>query len=107
MATTDLGVASVHKVLHHKRPHLFPLLDNETVKLIRPAARAAGCGLRQLIHSELQAHEDAFAGLERDVSVIAGDVGGVPLSWLRLHDILGWMEATGQRRSGGDDRSVG
>jgi hypothetical protein len=34
-------------------------------------------------------------------------VGGVPLSWLRLHDILVWMEAMRQRRSGGDDRSGG
>jgi hypothetical protein len=97
-ATPGLGVARVHKVLHHKRPQLVPLLDNKTLILIGAASRATGSGEWQLIHDELHAHADSFDRLARDFSEIARDIDGVSLTWLRLYDILVWMEVTGERR---------
>jgi hypothetical protein len=92
MATPGLGVARVHKMLHHKRPLLVPLLDNETVQPIAVAARDRGCGQWQLIHDEIHAHADHFKDLADQFDERARTIDGVSLSWLRLHDILVWMK---------------
>ena len=91
MATPGLGVARVHKTLHHKRPRLVPLLDNETSRPIGKAARAAGCGQWQLIWDEIHAHAGHFLALADRFDERARSVDGVSLSWLRLYDILVWM----------------
>ena len=39
MSTPDAGRALTHKVLHHKRPALFPLLDRQTADVLRPAGQ--------------------------------------------------------------------
>jgi Family of unknown function (DUF6308) len=91
MATPGLGVARVHKTLHHKRPRLVPLLDNETSAPIGKAARAVGCGQWQLIWDEVHAHAGHFYELVDKFDKQASSVGGVSLSWLRLYDILVWM----------------
>jgi hypothetical protein len=31
MGVTGIDVARAHKILHHKRPKLFPLIDNQTL----------------------------------------------------------------------------
>lgn len=92
MATPGLGIARVHKVLHHKRPQLVPLLDNQTVKPIRAAAKARACGPWQLIHDEIHAHAEHFQALADDFDNLATGVDDVSLSWLRLYDILVWMK---------------
>jgi hypothetical protein len=91
MATPGLGVARVHKTLHHKRPRLVPLLDNETRGPIGKAARVAGCGQWQLIWDEIHAHAEHFQKLADKFDERARCVGGISLSWLRLYDILVWM----------------
>ena len=91
IATPGLKVARVHKTLHHKRPRLVPLLDNETKGPIGEAARAAGCGSWQLIYDEIHAHAEHFEDLANEFDKTATGVGDVSLSWLRLHDILVWM----------------
>jgi hypothetical protein len=106
MATPKLGLARVHKLLHHKRPGLVPLIDNQTLKLLKPAAKTESCGLWQLIHDDLHRHADLFDRLSADFAKLADDVGGVPLTWLRLHDILVWMEVTGQRKRDEDRRHL-
>lgn len=91
MATPGLGIARVHKVLHHKRPRLVPLLDIETVKPIRAAADASAFGSWQLIHDEIHAHAEHFQTLAGEFGKLAAGIGDVSLSWLRLYDILVWM----------------
>ena len=101
MVTPGLKVALVHKTLHHKRPYLFPLLDNQTVGPIGAAAEAAGCGEWQLIHANLHQHADQFDRLTKGFDRIATGVSDVSLSWLRLrlYGILVWMAVTGRRRT--------
>jgi hypothetical protein len=98
MATPGLRVARVHKMLHHKRPRLVPLLDNKTAKPIRAAADARACGLWQLIHDEIHAHGADFQNLASDFDELAAADDGVSLSWLRLYGILVWMKVTQPRR---------
>jgi len=94
MATPRLSIARVHKVLHHKRPRLVPLLDNKTVKPIRAAADARACGSWQLIHDEIHAHAEHFQTLADEFDKLAAGIDDVSLSWLRLYDILVWMKVT-------------
>ena len=98
MATPGLRVARVHKMLHHKRPWLVPLLDNKTVKPIRAAADAKACGSWQLIHDEIHAHADHFHALADEFDKLANGINDVPLSWLRLYDILVWMKVARPKR---------
>ncbi len=98
MATPGLRVARVHKMLHHKRPRLVPLLDNKTVKPIRVAADARRCGSWQLIYDEIHAHAEHFQILANEFEVLATGIDDVSLSWLRLYDILVWMKVTRPRR---------
>jgi hypothetical protein len=92
MATPGLRIARVHKMLHHKRPWLVPLLDNETVQPIAAAAGARGCGAWQLIYDEIHAHAGHFQELADRFDERAKTIDGVSLSWLRLYDILVWMK---------------
>jgi hypothetical protein len=96
MATPGLNVARVHKTLHHKRPQLVPLLDNQTIQPIAEAARVSGCAQWQLIYDEIHAHADYFGSLAGDFDKLATGVDDVSLSWLRLYDILVWMKVAGQ-----------
>jgi hypothetical protein len=90
--TPEIGTALTHKVLHHKRPRLFPLLDNETAPhLGRESAWVQ-------IHDDLTSQEKAFDELEVwFADEAAKRNGAVPLSRLRVHDILVWCWVTGQR----------
>jgi hypothetical protein len=98
MATPELDVARVHKTLHHKRPRLVPLLDNRTAGPIAEAAKAANCGLWQLIYDEIHAHAKHFQDLADEFDKLATGVDDAPLSWLRLYDVLVWMAVIGTRR---------
>jgi hypothetical protein len=98
MATPGLKLARVHKMLHHKRPQLVPLLDNKTVRPIRAAADANGCGSWQLIFDEIHDHKHCFRDLADELDRLATGVSDVSLSWLRLYDILVWMKVTRPRR---------
>lgn len=103
VATPGLRTARVHKVLHHKRPTLFPLLDNKTIDPIREAAREEAertkkaCNSWQLIQREILRQREAFDRLALEFAGQATGVDDVPLSHLRLYDILLWMAVTNQR----------
>ncbi|WP_155387636.1 DUF6308 family protein [Catellatospora paridis] len=90
-ATPGLKVARVHKVLHHKRPRLVPLLDNWTIAPIDTAATSRGCTAWQQIHDEIHAHAEQFRDLAAAFDQLACGPGDVSLSHLRLYDILIWM----------------
>jgi hypothetical protein len=96
MKVKELNTARIHKVLHHKRPEHFPLVDGRTMELL-------GEDYWAVIHSDLLEGEAEFASLEGDFWSVAKDHGGWPrprrLFRLRIHDILVWCEATpGERR---------
>ncbi len=91
MATPELGVARVHKTMHHKRPCLFPLLDNETITLLDPAAQSTNSSKWQVIWDDLHVNWAQFEWLEDEFNQRAHAAGTARLSWLRLYDILLWM----------------
>lgn len=98
MATPRLKVARVHKTLHHKRPRLVPLLDNETSAPIAVASAMSGAdGIWQQIYDEVHAHAAQFQQLADEFDKLAAEKGGVSLSRLRLYDILVWMRVTNRR----------
>lgn len=92
MGAGDVGVAVTHKTLHHKRPDMFPLIDNRTLAAFKKEPWAE-------IHDDLRAHPDpnAWASLEDRFSEAAARLHGVRLTRLRLHDILLWTWVSGDR----------
>jgi Family of unknown function (DUF6308) len=95
-ATPDVGVTRTHKLLHHKAPHLVPVIDRVT----RPAlSSAAGddMNLWQVIHRDVR--RPAFADLEDRFGAYADSKGEVALTRLRIHDILLWLHRQPSQRA--------
>jgi Family of unknown function (DUF6308) len=90
-----IGVARSHKVLHHKRPKLVPLLDGQTVPLQEAATRRARGNTWVQIHDDVVEHMSHFTELEEWFAALPGR--RMPLFRLRLHDILLWCDVTGDR----------
>jgi Family of unknown function (DUF6308) len=96
MSTPDVGRALTHKVLHHKRPALFPLLDRQTAGVLRPAGQPHGWNAWQVIWADIDDSRAGFEELRAWFADLATARGGVPLELPRLHDILAWLKAAGQ-----------
>jgi hypothetical protein len=94
MGMPDLDVITTHKILHHKRPDVFPLFDRET------ARRLGEKGAWVQIHHELAESRDEWAGLEVWFAGLATGPGDVALTLLRLHDILVWSLGDEENRRG-------
>ncbi|MBB3674319.1 DUF6308 family protein [Modestobacter versicolor] len=78
--------------LHHRRPELVPLVTRTTWLQAVPHLREGDSGVAAVVHRELRANAEAFAALEAAVArLLAPDV---PLTRLRLHDLLLWLTAT-------------
>lgn len=94
MGARDIDVAVTHKLLHHKRPDLFPLLDRQTKRVI-------GEGGRRWISiwRDLQESRSKFSYLENWFEREAAARGATRLTRLRIHDILVWCDAVGHRDS--------
>lgn len=91
---SGVGPTITHKVLHHKRPWLFPIVDTKTVE------RLSRCGGEwQTLHAELTNQVGQFKHLEQWFAGQAIERGGVLLTRLRIHDILLWADVTGQRKA--------
>jgi hypothetical protein len=101
MGTADVGLALTHKVLHHKRPALVPLLDNRTVR-----ALTGKDGAWKTIHAELNQHRSEWEDLEAWFAKEAAARSGLPLTRLRMHDIVVWCRASNElseaRQAGAD-----
>lgn len=80
----NVGPALTHKVLHHKRPSYFPLLDRKTLAAL-PRGRKWS-----LIHEELNRDREQYDELELWFAELARVHDGVPIKRLRMHDILLW-----------------
>jgi len=97
MSTDDIDVALTHKVLYHKRPRLFPLIDRRTAPRLEDQARLNPGGLWAVIHRELTENAESFDALESALNELLAWKDGVRLERLRLHDILLWLDVTEQR----------
>jgi hypothetical protein len=89
MNLAGVKISTTHKVLHHKRPAVFPLIDRQTQEFLGEWPwRTIHCDLNDTdeARSEFQRLEDRFAAE-------AGDRGGAPLTRLRIHDIVLWCHA--------------
>jgi hypothetical protein len=98
MRIPGFDIARTHKVLHHKRPKQFPLLDNRTAAHLRN--RCAGepeSPLWDMVLQDLHRNGGAFGQLEdRFAKAISGHRQSeklVPLFRLRMHDILIWCDS--------------
>lgn len=77
-------VAVTHKLLHHAWPRLFPLIDNRTIDVLgRDRAWVT-------ILEDLRRHEEECSKLEQWFADLADKRAGLPLTRLRLYDILLW-----------------
>jgi hypothetical protein len=86
--TPGVQPAHVAAALHHRRPDLFPLLVRATRWQLLPHVREGDSGVEAVVHRELIVNAAAFARLEDELA--ARDV---PLTRLRLHDVLLWLSA--------------
>jgi hypothetical protein len=94
--TDSVDIARTHKVLHHKHPRLFPLIDRRTRERLVPLTDDHDIGLWAVIHRELRANGTQFDELERLFADSVRPSGLTPLWRLRLHDILLWLVQAGQ-----------
>ncbi|MCA0146747.1 hypothetical protein [Blastococcus sp. LR1] len=79
----------VAAALHHRRPELVPLLARATRWQLLPHVREGDSGPPAVIFRELRANAAAFTRLEAELAS-----EDVPLTRLRLHDVLLWLTAT-------------
>ena len=91
MGVEGVDVARAHKILHHKRPSVFPLLDNATMSFLGKAGAWAA------IHDNLTEASAAWRKLETDIGRLLSGKNMPAPTRLRLHDILLWTRATGRR----------
>jgi hypothetical protein len=97
------GLATSHKVLHHKDPYHFPMADSVVEEIYNNA------GIRNYwlgIHQDLDAHSAGFQELEDWFEKQARVRGEVRLTRLRLHDILLWTHQTKDGKDGRSNRDI-
>jgi hypothetical protein len=100
--TDHVEVALTHKLLHHKRPRLFPLIDRQTrPRLVAQVGAQAG-RIWAVIHRELSRNVEQFDRLEAGLARLLTRSDDVRLERLRLHDILLWLDVTRQRQVAAD-----
>jgi hypothetical protein len=97
MGTDDIDVALTHKLLHHRRPRLFPLIDRKTRFRLEGQVQPGAGRLWAVIHRELTRNAEQFTRLESALDELLTGTDDVRLERLRLHDILLWTDKTGQR----------
>jgi hypothetical protein len=80
--------------LHHRRPDLVPLVGSTTRRQLLPHVEEGDSGPEAVVHRELLANAEAFGALETVASGLLTGTGGVPLTRLRLHDVLIWLSGS-------------
>jgi len=84
----------VSAALHHRRPELLPHVDRTTRLQYLPHLVEGDSGVEAVIHRELRANAAAFTELEHAVGTLLDQDGDVPLTRLRLHDVLVWLSGS-------------
>jgi len=106
----SVSIGKVHKVLHVKRPNLYPILDSRLRQLYRPAARDAAAELQERskrwngtrehywegIRLDLLRNSESIGKLRGQLEASDGDEAAlaVSLTDLRLLDLLTWPLAS-------------
>jgi hypothetical protein len=90
----DVRPEFVSAALHHRQPSLMPHLDRTTRLQLLPHMAEGDSGVEAVIHRELRANAAGFDALEAAVAALLGRDGGVPLTRLRLHDVLVWLSGS-------------
>lgn len=91
MGLHGIDRAITHKLLHCKRPWLFPMLDSVTT------GHLGGFRAWATIWEDLTRHEQEFAALEDWFATLVAAHDGVRLTRLRIHDILLWGDLSRDR----------
>jgi len=91
MGVAGIDLARTHKILHHKRPNTFPLIDNQTLGLLSGPQSAWAT-----IYDDLASARPSWTRLEAAVTDLLVSHDGAPITCLRMHDILLWARATGR-----------
>ncbi|SFL36915.1 DUF6308 family protein [Geodermatophilus ruber] len=86
--------AYLSAALHHRRPALVPLIDPVTRRQLLPHVEEGDSGVEAVVHRELRAAAEGFAALESAAAGLLRETGGVPLTRLRLHDVLVWLSGS-------------
>lgn len=97
-----VSTAKASKILHFKRPDLYPILDSRLVELYRDSAAVAAQrhperGFKRMywaaIRNDVVANQAALSSLRHDLRNQSDDIDRLTkLSDLRLLDILSWSE---------------
>lgn len=89
--------AKASKLLHLKRPKLFPIIDSRVQAVYHDAARDAGQGVQSrrlhfwlAIQADVQANTGEFADIRTALTATPASRPMIYLSDLRLQDILAW-----------------
>jgi uncharacterized protein DUF6308 len=91
MSVPGCRVTITHKILHHRWPNLFPLIDTQTLTRLREGEAWLN------IYDDLAGQADKFLELEEWFRGQLKDrADAVPLSRLRLHDIILWCRSTSE-----------
>lgn len=98
MSPKNIKLAIAHKILHHKRPRLFPLIDRRTQPII---ASTSAPDLWTQIHRDLRGNDTQFDYLEQVLEEQCKSQNTPALGRLRIHDILLWCHATNNRQIAG------
>lgn len=86
MSGRRLGPTRTHKLLHLKRPDVFPIVDSVVRETYKDAARTEGGRYWPVLAREIQANREAYRTLR--VRMAGERVGRLTVP--RLHDILVW-----------------
>ncbi|HEV7870069.1 MAG TPA: hypothetical protein VGO95_02295 [Modestobacter sp.] len=82
----------VSAALHRRHPALLPHVSPTTRRQLWPHLREGDSGVEAVVHRELRANAAGFAALEaRVAALLPAPAGRVPLTRLRLHDVLLWL----------------
>ena len=76
--------------LHHRHRDLVPIVSDRTTRQLSPHRQEADSGVEAVIHRELGANAEAFEQLEKATAAVLP----VPLTRLRLHDVLVWLSGS-------------
>lgn len=90
----DVRPEFVSGAIHHRHPALLPHLDATTRRQLLPHTLEGDSGVEAVVHRELRANADAFEALETAAADLLGRGGGVPLTRLRMHDVLVWLSGS-------------
>ena len=97
LAIKGVGLAKATKILHLKRPHLFPVLDSFVVKFLsgtdptkiieKPRSIELGMNVMDIALSDVTGNVEGFTGLHGRLSDLP-----IPLTSARMYDILCWTQ---------------